>query len=124
MKTFLKPLFDILTGDVAICDNILYNYIVMLIVGELAFRLAWNLVGDMYHIGLISSKESGSFFHWTARLISYVCCAYLIRGVIWLYKFIVAVPHWAWWIVAGIIAAVIAAIMSVMLLRKRGGHGK
>ena len=39
MSVIFKPLFDILTGDVAVCNNVLYNYLFMFLVGEVAFRL-------------------------------------------------------------------------------------
>lgn len=96
MKVILKPLFEILTGDVAVCDNIIYNYLIMLIVGEIAFRFAFSLVGDAYDANPISGKSMGSILHWGIRLIIYVIIAYLIRGAIWLYNFIVGIPHWVW----------------------------
>lgn len=114
MIIILKPLFEVLTGDVAICDNIIYNYLVMLAVGEVAFRAAWRFVGDAYRMGFIVGKASGSVLHWLIRLFSYVGCAYLIRGGIWLYQLIIGVPHWVWWLVAGI---VVTGVLSAILIR-------
>jgi len=56
MIIILKPLFEVFTGDVAVMDNVICNYLIMLIVGEIAFRGAWRFVGDLYHLGLIEGK--------------------------------------------------------------------
>ena len=69
MKIILKPLFDIITGDVAVCNNVLYNYLIMLIVGEIAFRFAFSLVGDVYDTGIIRGKNSGSILFWIIRFL-------------------------------------------------------
>lgn len=119
MRIILKPLFDILTGNVAVMDNVIYNYLIMLVVGEIAFRVAWSFVGDLYRIGAIDGKASGSIIHWSIRLIAYVACAYIIRGGIWLYAFLVAVPHWIWWLVLGIFIAAALTIMEIFLFRNR-----
>lgn len=63
MITILKPLFDILTGDVSVMDNMLYNYLIMLVVGEIAFRFAFSLFGDAYDIGIINGKSADSILH-------------------------------------------------------------
>ena len=121
MKVILKPLFEILTGDVAVCDNIIYNYLIMLIVGEIAFRFAFSLVGDAYDANLISGKSLGSMLHWGIRLIIYVVIAYLIRGAIWLYFFIVGIPHWVWWTGLGLIVAIMIAVIVLRFRNERSG---
>ena len=78
MSIVLKPLFDILTGDVAVMNNVLYNYLIMLVVGEIAFRVAFSLVGDAYNLGLISGKSAGSILHWIIRLVIYVATSLFI----------------------------------------------
>lgn len=113
MSVILKPLFDVLTGDVTVMNNILYNYLIMLAVGEIAYRVAWDFVGDLYRIGMIDGKASGSIIHWIIRLIFYVVCAYFIRIGIWLYEFVVDVPHWIWWILLGITVAIVIVVISI-----------
>ena len=114
MSIVLKPLFDILTGDVAVMNNVLYNYLIMLVVGEIAFRVAFSLVGDAYNLGLISGKSAGSILHWIIRLVIYVAIAYLLRGCIWLVRFVIGVPHLVWWTLTGVI---VAAMILVIVLR-------
>lgn len=62
MSIILKPLFEILTGEVAVCDNILLNYVIMLGIGEIAFQAAHSLVGDAYRAGMISGKKCRFYF--------------------------------------------------------------
>lgn len=121
MKFILKPLFEILTGEVAVCDNIIYNYLIMLFVGEIAFRFAFSLVGDAYDAGLISGKSAGSVLHWVIRFVIYLVVAYLIRGTIWLYNFIVGVPHWIWWTGLGLIIAGMIGVIVVRFINERSG---
>jgi len=61
MIEILKPLFEIITGDVAVCDNIIYNYIVMLGVGEIVYRSAFEIVGRGCRSGDIHGRTAGSF---------------------------------------------------------------
>ena len=107
MKEILKPLFEILTGEIAVCDNVIYNYIIMAVVGKIAYRAAWSLIGDGYDAGFINGKMAGSFWHWIVRIVIYGGVAYLIRGGIWLYNCIIAVPVWIWWICVGLIIIVV-----------------
>lgn len=119
MSIILKPLFDILIGDVAVMDNVLYNYLIMLVVGEIAFRFAFSLVGDAYDIGLISGKSAGSILHWIIRLVIYVVIAYLLRGGIWLYIFVIGVPHWVWWILVGIVVTTMILVIVFRYAREK-----
>jgi len=113
MIIILKPLFEVFTGDVAVMDNVICNYLIMLIVGEIAFRGAWRFVGDLYHLGLIEGKSSGSLIHWVVRFIFYVVTAYIIRGGIWLYGFFILMPHWIWWLLVAI--AVTSTIVAIYI---------
>lgn len=119
MATILKPLFEVLTGNVAVMDNVLYNYIFLLLVGEIAFRVAWSFVGDLYRIGVIDRNASGSIIHWIVRLIAYFVCAYLIKVGILLYKFIIAVPYWIWWLLLGTFLAIMLVSVAVIFYCKR-----
>lgn len=121
MRVILKPLFDVLTGSVAVMDNVLYNYLIMIVVGEIAFRVAWRFVGELYRMGAINGKASGSAIHWLVRLVAYVVCAYTIRGCIGIYEFIAAIPYWIWWILLGaIVVAVFGAIITTAIRKKQG----
>lgn len=117
MRSILAPLFEILTGDVAVCDNILINYAIMLVVGEIAFRVARSLVGDAYRFGLIDGKSLGSLLHWVIRLFLYVVIAFILRALIAVYRFAIGLPAWVW---LGLLALMTTGILAlaVWLIRK------
>lgn len=116
MSVIFKPLFDILTGNVAVCNNILYNYLIMLVIGEISFRAAFSLVGDAYDLGIIHGKTSGSILHWVLRFPIYTTIAYILRGGIWLYEAVLSIPGWIWLSVLG---CTIGGIVFVVLIKRK-----
>lgn len=93
IRTILKPLFEIITGEVAVCENVLLNYILIIIIGEIAYRLSYYLVGKAYSSDLIHGRKTGSFLHWIIRLPVYLFAAYLLRGIIAIYDFFKSIPN-------------------------------
>ncbi len=88
MKNILKPIFEMITGEYVLFDNVIYNYITLSIVGIISLKVVWNFVGKLYDYGIIMSKSSGSIIHWTIRLITFIVLFYILSGIIWLTKFI------------------------------------
>lgn len=88
MKQIMKPIFELLTGECILFDNVIYNYIGLGIVGVLAFVIAWRCVGILYDYGIIDDKETGSIIHWCLRLISFFVIFYLFNWMIWLINII------------------------------------
>lgn len=107
MSVIFKPLFEVLTGKIMVHDNILYNYVILLLVGEFAFRIAFKIVGELYGSDNIGGSMIGSLLHWTFRLGAYICVAYLLKVTIWLYSLIKSIPTWVWWTILGISAVVV-----------------
>lgn len=66
-------LFELLISPLTISDNYFVNSIVVSILGFIAFKLAFKIVGDIGARG-----EIGSLLHWTIRLIIFfllwICC--------------------------------------------------
>lgn len=118
MALILKPVFDILTGDVVVCGNILYNYLILLIVGEIAFRCAYCFVGDAYRFGIINGRAAGSILHWIIRLLIYLGVAYLLRIGIWVYHFVIHVPLRRW-LVIGAVCCLLTATVYYIVVRKQ-----
>lgn len=88
MKSVLKPIFEIITGEYILFNNIIYNYIAMAIIGLFAFRIAWKCVEKLYNYNIISGKNIGSLIHWTIRLTVFSLTFYTFVFLIWLTKFI------------------------------------
>lgn len=88
MKQILKPVFEMITGEYVLFDNVIYNYITLSIVGIISLKVAWDFVGKLYDYGIIMGKLSGSIVHWTIRLITFIVLFYILSEIIWLTKFI------------------------------------
>lgn len=88
MKNILKPIFEMITGEYILFDNILYNYIAMGVIGLIALKAAWNIVGNLYDLGIIEGKTSGSIIHWGIRFFVFITIFYFCNLTIWLSKFI------------------------------------
>ena len=88
MKVILKPIFEMITGEYVMFDNIIYNYIIMTVIGLFAFGIAWRCVGKLYDNNIISGKNSGSLIHWTIRLVVFIALFYIFNLLIWLTKVI------------------------------------
>lgn len=86
MSIILKPLFEILTGDIAICDHVICNYLFIWAIGKMAYLLAYDTVGNLYFSGVIHGRSAGSAAHWTIRFFIYIGVAYLLRALIWIYN--------------------------------------
>lgn len=88
MNQILKPVFEMITGEYVLFDNVIYNYIILSIIGVIALKVAWNFVGKLYDYGIIIGKSSGSIIHWTIRLMIFTVLFYILSGIIWLTKFV------------------------------------
>lgn len=110
----LKPIFEWITGNYNLFDNPIYNYLIMGVIGLIAFGVAWNMVGDMYRGGIISSREAGSIFHWIIRLIVFSILFLVNSVVMWIIRLIMRIPTWVW-----IIILLLCVTSLVMKVRKK-----
>ncbi len=73
-----KMLFELLISPLTISDNYYLNSIIISLIGLIAFKVAFKVVGDIGARGGI-----GSLLHWTIRFIVFiflwsVCCIAVI----------------------------------------------
>lgn len=90
MSAIFKFLFERATDPLGLPINALYEYIILAVIGAVAYGIAYSKVGDMYNGGLISGRTEGSFFHWLIRLILFVGLWLLTYGAIQGYYFMTA----------------------------------
>ena len=64
MKKFI---FDFITSPFSLFENPFYDYIAIAVIGYIAYKIAYGIVGD---IGL--RREVGSIAHWIIRFIVFV----------------------------------------------------
>lgn len=103
----MKLLFNYLTNSFFILENPIYNYVIMGIIGVIAFKVAYSVVGDLYRIGIIEGCESGHVLHWLIRLVVFVIIFYIFATVVRIYKWFTSLPNYKWWVVGSIIVLLI-----------------
>ena len=107
MSAIFKFLFERATDPLGLPINAFYEYIILAVIGAVAYGIAYSKVGDMYHGSLISGRTEGSFFHWLIRLILFVGLWLLASGAIQGYYFVTA----NWQIILMIAGSVAGAAM-------------
>ena len=107
MSAIFKFLFERATDPLGLPINAFYEYIILAVIGAVAYGIAYSKVGDMYHGSLISGRTEGSFFHWLITLILFVGLWLLAYGAIQGYYFVTA----NWQIILMIAGSVAGAAM-------------
>ena len=116
-----KLIFEFLTEPLGLPVEWYWEYIILTIIGFVAYIIAFRCVGKMYHNDIINSRGSGSFFHWLIRLIFFAIIWALTYGVISLVKWIR--DNWMLVLsIIGFIALVTAIVIAVVLCRKRNNR--
>lgn len=92
MREIFSAIFDILIDPLGLPISALWEFIILIIIGEVAYRIAFSMVGDMYRSGGISSSFVGSVFHWIIRLVVFIIVWAITYMVICIVKFITV--HW------------------------------
>lgn len=67
-----KLLFEYLTEPFSLSDKPMKNYILMALVGFLAYLIAYNFVGKLCRNGSVFLCDAGSILHWMIRLVAFV----------------------------------------------------
>lgn len=103
MRPIYSLIFDILTDPLGLPISPLWEYIILLVIGGIAFRIAWDASPGGF---------GGSTIHWIVRVIAFVAIWAVTYAVIAAAKFVIA--HWipfacgaAALVAIGIIAAVV-----------------
>lgn len=71
MRAIFSFLFDRITDPLGLPIHIVWEYLLLLVIGELAYRISYSAIGDMYRDGSIHSKGAGRLLHWIIRTIIY-----------------------------------------------------
>jgi hypothetical protein len=111
MNVIFKGLFDFFVSGLSVSDNALLNFIVMLIIGFIAYIVSRSIVGSFYHEGFISGRSIGSFLHRFFRLILTLVMVFLAYIVIAIIKLVLSVPWWVWLFVLVTLVAIVAYIL-------------
>ena len=72
MKEIFSFIFDIITDPFTLPVEPLYEWVILGVLGVIAYLTSYRIVGDMYDRGSISGSFLGSLFHWIIRLFIFV----------------------------------------------------
>ena len=103
----MKLLFEYITSSFSLLEDPIKNYIVLAIIGSIAFPIAYGVVGKLYRFGLIYGREAGHVLHWIIRLIVFIAIFYVVAMIIRIYNWFHSLPDYKWWIVGSIISLLI-----------------
>lgn len=117
----MKYLFEYLTDSFSLLESPLDDYVVMTIIGIIAYSIAYGLVGRLYKDDVIDSRGAGHVLHWIIRLIVFVIIFYLAATAIRIHNWFMNLPSYKWWIIGLVIgvAIFICGLYKFHLLRKR-----
>lgn len=114
-----KFIFDLLTDPLGLPIEWYWEYIILLVIGAVAYAVAYRCVGDMYSGGMIDGSTSGSFFHWLIRLILFVILWAVTYGIIAAVKWLT--DNWVLVlsILGGVVAVVGIVAIAAIIVRKQ-----
>ncbi len=112
-----KLFFDLLIDPLGLPIEWYYEYLILAVIGAVAYGIAYRCVGDMYHMGAIDGRTSGSFFHWLIRLILFVVLWAVTYGTIVAGRWITANWVMVVCILSGIVAVTGIALAVTLFIR-------
>lgn len=119
MRELFSFIFDRITDPLGLPIEPWKEWIILLIIGAAAFRIAFRFVGDMYDFGAISGGFAGSFFHWLIRATVFIAIWAVTYAVIEATKFVIA--HWIMILVTAICMLTCGVIGFIVYRRMKGG---
>jgi len=124
LKEIFSFIFDKFTDPLTLPIEPLYEWIVLGVIGFIAYLVSFRIVGDMYDSGSISGSFLGSLFHWIIRLLIFVPIWFVVYWVIVIAQWIIANLVLSLSILGGLIVMIIAIIGFVHYFKSRNNHGK
>ena len=108
-----KVIFDLATEPLGLPIEWYYEWIILGVIGYIAYLIAYDKVRSLYHGDFISGRAAGSFFHWIIRTIYFIVMWAITYGVIWIGKFVMAHKIQVTIGICSIVAVVIAVKLLV-----------
>ncbi len=120
----LKFMFEYLTNSFSLLENPVDNYIIMAVVLGIAYLIAYNIVGWLYHVDVIEGRSAGRVLHWVIRFIVFLILYYLFATIIRIYKWIISVPKTIWLIVMIFMFGIAGVAGIIKFIFNRKGKGE
>ena len=117
MSIIFKFLFERLTDPLGLPLDWVYEYIILSVIGLIAYHVAYNKVSDLYDGGWISGSTTGSFFHWVIRAFLFVVMWLALYGVIQIYYFVTANWQILLMTAGSVIGTILLCMFAVAMMR-------
>ena len=114
MPAVFKFIFERLTDPLGLPINALYEYLILAVIGFVAYAFSFAFVGVMYENDDIGGSTAGSFFHWVIRLVIFTILWGVTYFVIWLVKIIFQY----WIVVLSLVLALSIIVVSIIMFVK------
>lgn len=88
----MAKLFNFLTFPLGLPISTILSYVIMSIVGEVAYRIAYCAIGKMYGKVVIHGSLSGSVWHWVIRIPVFLAIWAVLYGIITVVNFFIEHP--------------------------------
>ena len=118
----MKLIYEYFTNSLALLDNPIDNWMVMSIIGVLAYLIAFKVVGKLYIFDVISGRLAGHILHWIIRLFTFVIIFCMTAVAIRIYYWFNGLPDYKWWIISAVIAFLFIGkcVLNYILYKKKG----
>ena len=103
--TLAKLFYTLLTDPLGLPIEPLWEYVILLIVGEIVHEIAWSAS---------PGGTFGSLIYWVTKLIAFVAIWAVLYAIIATVQFVIA--HWIWFAIG---AAIITAIVIAFIIWNR-----
>ena len=107
------PLYEFLIDPLGLPIAWYWEYIILFIINQIAYHIAFSAVGKMYDAGM-DGKGLGSFFHCVIRTFCFAFIWTIVYGVIWICKWLFV----NWILIVSIIGGIILLVGVVAIIIK------
>jgi hypothetical protein len=113
VKTIYKFLFELLTSPLGLPIDAIWEYLILLVIGAIAFKIGWEVS---------PGGPFGSLIHWSVRGLSFFVMWAIAYGIIATVKWIIANPVTTLTIVTVVIAIAFGTYATIKHLKKKHHH--
>lgn len=117
MRELFSFIFDRLTDPLGLPIETWKEWIILSIIGIVAYSVAFRSVGNLYRNGSISGSAAGSFLHWMIRFGVFAAIWAVTYGVIAVGKFVIV--HWVMILCVLGGSLFVATVIGIMVMVRR-----
>lgn len=104
----MSTLYNLLTSPFGLPINPLWEWVILLVVGEVVHEIAWNAS---------PGGRFGSIVYWMTKILAFIAIWAILYGIITAIKFVIM--HWIWFTVGG--GVLLAATLGWIIWHKKKG---